>query len=90
MLEVGEFTFTSVLSTIAFLLYIQFSPSMGNIWIRDGHFTPRGAIDVMMYPFRERQMWKPKMWVINYPCWIVCGIIVVVVVHYVKLMITEN
>ncbi len=90
MLEVGEFTFTSVLSTVAFLLYIQFSPTMGNIWIRDGHFTPRGAIDVMLYPFREWQMWKPGMWIINYPVWIACGMTMVSVIHHGYLMITES
>ena len=60
-----------IVLTIIFLLYIQYSPTMGNIWMRDGHFTPRGAVDVMLYPFREWQMWKPEMWIINYPLWVV-------------------
>lgn len=74
MPEIQDVAFVSVFTTIGFLLYIQYSPTMGNIWIRDGHFTPRGAIDVMLYPFRERQMWKPKMWIINYPVWMMGGI----------------
>ena len=74
MLELEEVTAVFALSTFAFLFYIQFSPTMGNIWLRDGHFTPRGAFEVMIYPFREWRMWKPEMWIINYPVWISCGI----------------
>ena len=69
-----------IASTGCFLLYIQYSPTMGNIWLRDGHFTPRGAINVMTYPFKEWRMWKPEMWAINYPLWIACVLTVVGVI----------
>ena len=38
--------------TILFLIYIQFSPDMGNIWIRSGRFMPIGAIKLIFYPFK--------------------------------------
>ena len=60
-----------VLTTFIFLLYIQFSPKMGNIWYRNGYFVPRGAINLIIYPFREIKMWSPKLWDINYFMWII-------------------
>ena len=56
--------------TISFLIYIQFSPDMGNIWIRCGHFAPMGAINLIVYPFKEKHMWiLPDMCIINYWIW---------------------
>ena len=58
--------------TILFLLYIQFSPDMGNIWIRSGRFMPIGAIKLIIYPFKEIHMWLiPEMWIINYWIWMI-------------------
>ena len=58
--------------TILFLLYIQFSPDMGNIWLRSGYFMPMGAIKLIIYPFKEIHMWLlPEMWIINYWIWMI-------------------
>ena len=65
-----------VLITFIFLLYIQFSPKMGNIWYRNGYFVPRGAVNLMVYPLREAKMWNPKLWDINYFIWIIFTYIV--------------
>ena len=65
-----------VLITFIFLLYIQFSPKMGNIWYRNGYFVPRGAVNLMVYPLREIKMWNPKLWDINYFIWIIFTYIV--------------
>jgi hypothetical protein len=62
------------LTTILYLLYIQFSPQMGNIWWREDHFTPMGAIYVMLYPLKEIKMWSIEMWDINYFIWIIIGL----------------
>jgi len=59
-----------ILITLVFLLYIQFSPGMGQIWIRNGSFMPRGAFNLIIYPFKNIRMWKPNVWDINYPMWI--------------------
>ena len=63
--------FGFILITLIYLLYIQFSPGMGNIWYRNNeYFSPMGAIRVMVYPFYNAQMWYPNMWDINYFIWI--------------------
>ena len=64
-----------ILITVVFLLYIQFSPTMGNIWYRCGYFTPMGALNVMVYPFKNILMWKPNMWIINYPIWLIVSLV---------------
>ena len=60
--------------TLLYLLYIQFSPQMGHIWWREGHFTPIGAIKVILYPLKELKMWNMEMWDINYFIWIIIGL----------------
>ena len=62
--------------TIGYLLYIQFSPKMGKIWWRNGNFTPMGAINLAIYPFQNKEMWKPCMWDINYFMWLTGGYII--------------
>jgi len=51
------------LSTIFYALYIQFSPGLGNIWIRPDsnkkkHFSPYGLINMMKRPFHDKNFWK--------------------------------
>jgi len=59
-------------TTIFYLLYIQFSPTMGNIWIRNGHFAPYNALRLILYPLIDYKMWVyPSMWGINYFIWII-------------------
>lgn len=62
-------------STFLFLTYVQFSPSMGNIWYRNEHFAPLGALKLMVYPFQNIEMWKPQLWDINYPLWLLFSMI---------------
>ena len=58
--------------TCLYLIYIQFSPDMGNIWIRSGYFMPMSAINLMIYPLSEKYMWLfPEMWIINYWIWMI-------------------
>ncbi len=59
-----------IATTAIYLLYVQFSPTMGNIWYRCGYFTPKGAILLMVHPLYEPAMWWPSMWIINYFIWI--------------------
>lgn len=65
-----------LVTTLIFLLYIQYSPGMGNIWYRNNeYFSPMGAVNVMIFPFRNLQMWYPTMWDINYIMWLLLGIV---------------
>ena len=65
-----------IVLTVIFILYIQFSPTMGNIWWRNDKFMPMGAVNVILYPFKNIQMWtKPEMWIINLPMWIIIFLI---------------
>ena len=67
---------TIFIVTVLFLLYIQYSPGMGNIWYRNNeYFSPMGAVNVMIFPFRNLQMWYPTMWDINYIMWLLLGIV---------------
>jgi len=71
-----QYTILIVLITLGFLLYIQLSPGMGQIWIRNGNFMPMGAFNLMIYPFKNIRIWMPKVWDINYPMWIFLGILI--------------
>ena len=59
-----------IIITTIFLLYIQFSPQMGNVWWRENYFSPMGAINVILYPLKEVKMWNINMWDINYFIWL--------------------
>ncbi len=62
-------------ATTGYLLHVQFSKGMGNIWWRCGRVSPGGAWAVMTYAFRERRMWHPGYWDLNYPMWVLVGTI---------------
>ena len=59
-----------ILGTLLYLLYVQFSPTMGNVWYRCGYFSFKGAWNLIVHPFYEKMMWRPVMWPINYPIWL--------------------
>ena len=60
-----------ILTTIGYILYIEFSPSMGNIWLRSGHFIPSNIIRLMIQPLYDKNMWiYTSMWPINYLIWL--------------------
>jgi hypothetical protein len=68
---------TIFIITLLFLLYIQYSPGMGNIWYRNNeYFSPMGALRVMVFPFQNVQMWYPTMWDINYIIWLLLGVFI--------------
>lgn len=67
-----------IIITIGYLLYIQFSPQMGNIWWRNDYFSPLGAFKVIIYPLQESKMWLPEFWDINYFIWLIVGLLLYV------------
>ena len=65
-----------ILIYIFYLLYIQFSPGMGNIWYRNNeYFSPMGAINMTLSPLYLYYMWYPSMWDINFFIWILLYIV---------------
>lgn len=60
-----------IIITITYLLYIQFSPGMGNIWYRNNeYYNFNGALKLILYPIFSIKMWYLEMWDINYFVWI--------------------
>lgn len=61
--------------TLSFALYVQFSPSMGNVWYRkdsdgNGFFSFGSLFDLIIFPLKNLQMWYLSMWDINFYIWI--------------------
>jgi hypothetical protein len=76
---------TIFIITVSFLLYIQYSPGMGNIWYRNNeYFSPMGAFNVMIFPFQNLQMWYPTMWDINYIMWLLLGIVSNLILDFIR------
>ncbi len=77
--------------TIIYLLYVQFSPQIGNIWWRNGYFTPMGAIKIIVYPLYEIKMWNVEFWDINYFIWLLFGVIIYFIINLNNMVyINEN
>ena len=60
-----------LLSLIIFLIYLEFSPNLGNIWYRidstgNRKIMIKGAISVILYPFKNITLWYPNNWDLNY------------------------
>ena len=59
-----------LLITGIYALYLEINPDMGNIWIRGDYLSPRGLINVIIYPLKYLRMWYPDMWDIICFIWI--------------------
>ena len=77
--------------TVIYLLYVQFSPQMGNIWWRNDYFSPMGAIKIIVYPLYEIKMWNMEFWDINYFIWLLFGVIIYFIINLNDILyINEN
>ena len=63
------------MATCGFIVYMELSPRMGNIWWRDGKVSVDGAIRCMLYPLSEWRMWLPAMWTGNWFVWLGAGVV---------------
>ncbi len=68
--------------TIIFSLYVQFSPTMGNIWLRNDsenitRFYPMNLIRLMFYPFVESYFWQYSFLPINFWVYLVVYLVAV-------------
>ena len=77
--------------TVIYLLYVQFSPQIGNIWWRNDYFSPMGAIKIIVYPLYEIKMWNVEFWDINYFIWLLFGVIIYFIINLNDILyINEN
>ena len=44
-----------------YLLYIEFSPGMGNIWWRENRLFPMGAVSILVNPLYNITLWNPSV-----------------------------
>ena len=72
-----------LLVTFVYLLYIQFSPGMGNVWYRNNeYFSCIGAWKVIVFPLEKIDMWHYTFWDINYFIWVIFYILLIFLHHY--------
>lgn len=85
----------SVVTTLGFALYVQFSPSMGGIWLRydsEGNkvFTPGSLFRLMAEPLRlhnsvGRNFWsRAALWPINWPLWMIASTGAVLALYHIQ------
>lgn len=75
------------IGTIVYALYVQFSPGMGNIWIRRGVdnkyvFAPNNLLNLIIEPFFNKDMWQLSTMDLNYFAYVAIGGIIGIVYHY--------
>ena len=56
--------------TLAYGMYVQFSPKIGNIWYRNKSFVPKNLLILMMNPLHKKILWRVDMLDMNWPFWI--------------------
>lgn len=57
-------------SLFMFVMYLEINPKLRGIWLRyDSNnqliFSPVGIYNMIIYPFKNIQMWYPQNWDIN-------------------------
>ena len=66
-----HFGFIVILSVFIYLLYLELNPKITGIWLRKGDdnkfkITLSGLKDFIMYPFKQKKMWLPNLWDMNF------------------------
>jgi len=79
-----------VITLILFAIYVEISPTMGNIWYRtnsDGNksFSIQGLINLMWYSMISTDMWRIEMWPINVIIWLLICIAIMSVNDYLSI-----
>ena len=83
-----DYLIASSVGLTYFACYVQFSPNIGNVWIRpDGSGNKKlfinGLLSLMYEPFRLKKLWHPKFWDLN---WITTTGIIVYGYHIYKII----
>jgi len=67
---------------VIFSLYVQFSPTMGNIWLRNNHennimFCPMNLVRLIFRPFVDGYFWRYEFLAINFWVYLVVYLVIV-------------
>ena len=73
-----NFFICSTVSLFLWALYLQFSPKIGNIWIRDDSegnriFVPVNILNMIYHSISRITFWYPSNWDLNVFIWIFSG-----------------
>jgi hypothetical protein len=65
---------------IVYSLYVQFSSTMGNIWLRPDNnniivFCPMNLINLILQPFIKSYFWNYKFLPINFWFYLICYLV---------------
>lgn len=82
-----NFLIGSGISILLWILYLQFSPKIGNIWIRDNSrgertFVPYNILNMVFYTVNNIDFWYPWNWDMNPFIWILIGNSIVFLYKY--------
>lgn len=63
---------------ILYMIYLETSPKLGNIWWRitdNGGYTFcfNGLLSMLIFPFKNIFVWHYKFWDINFIIWLLFG-----------------
>ena len=68
--------FTAIITSLmGFMVYIELSPNMGNVWYRYNsdnkkYVSLSSLVNILAYPLYNINMWYPSSWDINYYIWL--------------------
>ena len=59
-----------ILPAILWFFNLELHPGLTHIWLRSNDkgslsFCPNNVLNIMIYPFQNRNMWLPKFWDVN-------------------------
>jgi len=71
---------------VIFSLYVQFSPTMGNIWLRNNHennimFCPMNLVRLIFRPFVDGYFWRYEFLAINF--WVYLVVYLVIIYNFI-------
>jgi len=73
-------------SGLIFLIYLEASPNIRNVWYRMGndgkrHLNIPSLLHFLSRPFKDRLLWHPRMWDLNWITFTICGTMLYVLIR---------
>ena len=80
---------------IVFSLYVQYSPTMGNIWLRTNSeneqvFCPMSLVELILSPLYRSYFWHYSLLPINFCVYLLVYMLVYLVIYNLKWIISIN